>query len=171
MFLILFLITFINCLPQSLSSSLSVVIPIAETDLRTTDILTSSQFIWSWFQQMFLTILSLGISVQLLFGLNAPFICVVKVFGARHMTHTWPQLQQQKASNSQSCGCRNTTECWQCAGAIRDLGHSPASLLLLFAEDGYAAHYIKSEIHVLIYAYGPLPRTGMKVMYTGPALL
>lgn len=79
---------------------------------------------------MFLTILSLGISVQLLFGLNAPFICVVKVLGARHMTHTWPQLQQQKASNSQSCGCRNTTECWQCAGAPRVLGHCPASLLL-----------------------------------------
>lgn len=44
-------------------------------------------------------------------------------------THMTPN-SATKSSNSQSCGCRNTAEHWQCAGTARDLRHSPASLLL-----------------------------------------
>lgn len=68
-----------------------------------------------------------------------------------------------------------------CAGSVQEhqgtwgaaLLHCcfPLGQLALFAEDGCAANYIKSEIHVLIYGYLPLPWTGMQVMYTGAALL
>lgn len=69
---------------------LTVLIPTAEADLRTTDVFTASQFIWSWFQQMFLTILSPEISVQLLFGLNAPFNLCCEGCWDTDMPHTWP---------------------------------------------------------------------------------
>lgn len=126
---------------------------------------------------MFLTILSLGISVQLLFCLNAPFICVVKVLGARHMTHTWPQLQQQKhkITNPVAAGTELSASSVQehqgTWGTALLHCFFPLGQLVLFAEDSCAANYIKSEIHVLIYGYLALPMTGMQVMYTGAALL
>lgn len=79
---------------------------------------------------MFLTTLSLGISVQLLFGLNAPFICIVKVLGAG-IWHT----HEPNSSNRKHQ--RVAAETQLSAGAPRDLGHSPPSLLLPFWAAGF----------------------------------
>jgi len=110
---------------------LTVVIPTAETDLTTTDIFTSRQLFWSWFQQMFLTILSPEISVQLLFSLNAPFdLCCEGCWDRDDMVPNSSNMEHQIVSvEKEICFERYNCMLAVCR-STKDLGHCLDSLLL-----------------------------------------